>query len=219
YGLRPLNQIRGRIASLRAGSATRMGQGWPAEMRPLAGEIDALLTVREADMERARMRAGDLAHGLKTPLQALLGEAGRIRRIGAIDNAVAIEQIADAMRIHVERELARARIAAAAGGARADIAKTFERVRAVLNHTPDGRRIGWKTDLPEGVAVAMDPADLAEALGALAENAVRHARSEVLIAARPEDGRVRITIADDGGGVPEEHLGRIAQRGRRLDER
>lgn len=82
YGLKPLKHIRERVVALRAGSAARMGEAWPHEMRPLAAEIDALLAAREADIARARTRAGDLAHGLKTPLQALFGETERIRRGG-----------------------------------------------------------------------------------------------------------------------------------------
>lgn len=219
YGLRPLKRIRGRVAALRGGRATRMGEAWPIEMRPLAGEIDALLAAREADIARARTRAGDLAHGLKTPLQALLGEAERVRQGGDRRAAAAIEEIADTMRAHVERELARARAAAVATRAGTDVATTVRRIHAVLSRTPDGQRLGWQIDVPDGLSAVIDPADLAEALGALAENAARHARSFVLIAAEEEGGRVRITIRDDGLGVPEDRLAEIGQRGRRLDER
>ena len=219
YGLRPLKRIRERVAVLRAGGAARMGEAWPAEMRPLAGEIDALLAAREADIARARTRAGDLAHGLKTPLQALLGEAERLRRGGETRAAATIEEIADAMRAHVERELVRARAAAAASNASADVAATVARIHAVLGRTPDGQRLRWRIAVSDGLIAAIDPADLAEALGALAENAARHARAEVAIDAREEGGRVRIAIRDDGPGVPEDRLADIRQRGRRLDER
>lgn len=219
YGLKPLGRIRDRVGALRAGRAARMGPAWPAEMRPLANEIDALLAAREADIDRARMRAGDLAHGLKTPLQALLAETQRLRQHGEVRAASAIEEIADTMRVHVERELALARAAAAAGHARADVERTVTRLHAVLSRTPDGRDLDWKIAVPPNLAAAIDPADLAEALGALAENAARHARSQVSIVARRQGDRVRITIADDGGGVPDDRLAEIARRGRRLDER
>lgn len=98
------------------------------------------------------------------------------------------------------------------------MAKTLARIHAVLGRTPDGRRLGWRIAVAQGLAAAIDPADLAEALGALAENAARHARSEVSIAAREEGGRVYVTIADDGPGVPQDRLAEIGRRGRRLDE-
>ncbi len=219
YGLRPLRRIHERVTALRAGQATRMGGAWPSEVHLLASEIDALLGAREADIARARARAGDLAHGLKTPLQALLGEAERLRGSGERSAADAIEEIADAMRIHVDRELARVRTVAASGGARADVATTVARVHAVLSRTPDGQKADWRFAVPADLGVAVDPADLAEALGALAENAARHARSVVTIQAQEVGGYVRITIVDDGPGVPEEQLEHISRRGRRLDER
>lgn len=143
YGLRPLRRIRERVAALRGGHATRMGEAWPAEVRPLASEIDALLAAREADLARARTRAGDLAHGLKTPLQALLGEAEQLKQRGNACAAVAIEEIAETMRAYVERELARSRAASAVGHAGADVAKTVERIQSVLGRTPDGRELRW----------------------------------------------------------------------------
>lgn len=219
YGLRPLKHIRQRVAALRAGRAARMGDAWPAEMIPLAGEIDALLEAREADLERARARAGDLAHGLKTPLQALLGEAERLRQSGGTRAASAIEEIADTMHTHVERALVRARAAGAGGNPAADVAGVVARIHAVLKRTPAGESLNWRISIPDELAfVAMDPTDLAEALGALAENAARHARRKVAITAAQKGDRVRIRIADDGPGVPAESLTEIGQRGRRLDE-
>lgn len=218
YGLRPLKRIGARIAALRSGEAQRMGQTWPAEMLPLAAEIDALSAAREADIARARTRAGDLAHGLKTPLQALIGEAGRLREEGAAGHAAAIEEIARSMRAHVDRELARARSAAVVGQARADVAKTVAGIHAVLSRTPDGQRVRWTIAVPGGMIAAIDSADLAEALGALAENAARHARTAVTIEAVAEAGRIEIAVRDDGGGVPDGWLSDIARRGWRFDE-
>lgn len=218
YGLRPLKRIGARVSALRAGRAMRMGETWPTEMLPLVSEIDALLAAREADIVRARSRARDLAHGLKTPLQALLGEAGRLRGRGETQAAAAIEEIAGAMRAHVERELARAQAAAVTGRASANVAKAIEGIHAVLSRTPDGQRVRWLIAAPPGLTAAIDPADLAEALGALAENAARHARVVITIAAKEEGRHVRISISDDGPGVPEVWLSDIAQRGRRLDE-
>lgn len=213
YGLRPLRRIRERVASLRGGQSTRMGEAWPAEMRPLAREIDALLAAREADIARARTRAGDLANGLKTPLQALLGEAEQLRQHSNTCAAHAVEEIAETMRAHVERELARTRAASAVGHAGANVATTVKRIHSVLGRTPDGRNLRWHVAVADNLSVAIDPAE------ALAENAARHAKSKVTIKAAEEDARVRIMIDDDGGGVPNDRLAHLGQRGRRLDER
>ena len=217
-GLRPLRGLGGRVADLRAGRAARMGADWPSEVRPVAAEIDALLAARAAETERARTRAADLAHGLKTPLQALMGEAARLRTEGAESRADGIEDIARAMRRTVDRELARARTAARATDARADPAEVIDRLIAVLRRTPDGAAHRWHNDVRPGAFVAIHEADLAEALGALAENAARHARHGIVFRAEMPDGRLRLTVADDGPGIPAAERAALTRRFARADE-
>jgi len=110
-GLRPLTAVRHRLASIGEGKARRLGEAFPDEILPLAAEVDALLEARDRQIEMARARAGDLAHGLKTPLQVLVGDVERLRKKGETDIADEIDHVATAMRRHVDRELARARIA------------------------------------------------------------------------------------------------------------
>lgn len=218
-GLSPLGRLGTRVSALRRDRAARMGAAWPREVQPLASELDGLLAEREADVENARGRAGDLAHGLKTPLQALLGEAGRLRARGDATAAAGIEEVAGAMRAHVERELARARTAARARAARADAGTVIDRVVRVLRRTPDGERLDWRLDLQEDLTLAIDEADLAEALGALAENAARYAKARVKVTAGAEgEATARISIVDDGPGLPPERLSSMMTRGPRADE-
>ena len=218
-GLRPLAKVRRRLAAIRAGTATRLGDDVPAEVRPLVAEVDALLAAREADVARARARAGDLAHGLKTPLQVLAGDVDRLRAAGQDDLADEVAVVAAAMRRHVERELARARLAGAT--ARADagahLATVARGIVAVVRRTPDGARLAWAEDVPEDVVARIDPDDLAEAVGNLMENAARHARSSVSVAARRDGDKVEVLVRDDGAGIPPERLSEVLRRGVRLD--
>lgn len=218
-GLRPLRGLGARVAALRAGETQRMGADWPREVRPVATEIDALLEAREVEMERARSRAADLAHGLKTPLQALMGEAARLRDTGAMRQAAAIEDTANSMRRTVDRELARARTAARDSDTCADAARAAERLIAVLRRTPDGGRLTWDQGIASGVFVALHESDLAEALGALAENASRHARSKVILSATRKGAQVSIAVADDGPGIPATERDALMLRHVRADER
>ncbi|MDE3080422.1 MAG: HAMP domain-containing histidine kinase [Paracoccaceae bacterium] len=216
-GLRPLATVGARVAAIRSGESARLGADFPVEVRPLASEVDALIAAREDDVIRARTRAGDLAHGLKTPLQALYGEAGRLRDHGEDASASAIEQIADMMHRHVDRELTRARIAATAPAAHSDLAAVMGRVLSVVRRTPEGKRIDWDVRIPEGLSARIDADDLTEALGALTENAARHARSRVSVhTLRLADG-LRLTLADDGPGIPPDRLADLMRRGVRLD--
>ena len=217
-GLKPLRRVGAEVSALRDGRRRRMGGDWPQEVQPLAAELDALLTAREADVERARGRAGDLAHGLKTPLQALMGEAARLRAADQAQAAEGIEVVVATMRAHVDRELARTRIALHSRNARAGAAAVARSVVAVLQRTPGGQRLAWQVDVPDDLVLAIDAADLSEALGALAENAARHAAGRVEVGAVVMGAQARVTVRDDGPGLPADRRAAMMARGVRADE-
>lgn len=216
-GLRPLGAVRNRIAAIRGGKAQRLGDAFPDEILPLTTEVDALLAAREAQIASARARAGDLAHGFKTPLQVLFGDVERLREKGETGLAMQIEEVARTMQRHVEHELARTRIAAAGPQARARIADVLESIVAVVVRTPAGSRLGWSITGAEKSVGRIDPDDLAEAVGNLVENAARHARTKVSIVVQAKDQLTTITVADDGPGIPPELLDDVRARGGRLD--
>ncbi len=216
-GLRPLAAVRARLAGMQAGTERRMGDAFPDEIRPLAAEVDALIAAREAQVERARARAADLAHGLKTPLQVLSGDVDRLRERGERAIAADIEQVAAAMRRHVDRELARARLAAGGGDASADVAAVVDAVLAVVVRTPSGAALAWTTDIPEGSIARIDPDDLAEAVGNLVENAARHATSRVAVTCRVAGECLVLAVADDGPGIAADRIETALARGGRLD--
>src|SRR4029079_16423516 len=110
-GLRPLGAMRNALVAIRTGARRRLGSGYPDEVQPLAREIDSLLDARDVQLEKARARAADLAHGLKTPLQVLSGAAERLKKQGEVDAAGDIESITEDMQRHIERLLTRARLA------------------------------------------------------------------------------------------------------------
>ncbi|MGV1015546.1 MAG: sensor histidine kinase, partial [Methyloceanibacter sp.] len=74
-GLKPLKAMRQKLEAIGVGERRRLGTGFPDEVQPLASEIDSLLDQRDGQIDKARARAADLAHALKTPLQVLHGDA------------------------------------------------------------------------------------------------------------------------------------------------
>lgn len=218
-GLKPLDRILKRLAQVRGGQAQRLGRDFPGEVLPLVSEVDALLIRREADVEKARTRASDLAHGFKTPLQALMGEADRLRGKDMGDSAHAIEQIVGVMRQHIDRELARAHVSLRARHSAAPVDETVRGLVSVLSRTGAGQRITFRQEVPGELAVSAARGDLTEALGALMENAARHARSTVAISASARDGHVVIVLRDDGPGIPPDQIQALLQRGARADAR
>lgn len=217
-GLRPLSRIAQRVGKLADGSQARIGGGLPSEVMPLAAQLDRLLEDRDREMTRARHRAADLAHGFKTPLQALMGDAGQLRQRGETDIADSIELVATSMRRLVDRELARARIQSDRGSVSTDPSAVITKLLRVMQRMPKGAELDWTISAEPGLLTRIDADDLTEALGAVMENAMRHAATRVDLSIVPEGSQVAISIRDDGPGIPEQELARIQKRGERLDQ-
>jgi signal transduction histidine kinase len=145
-------------------------------------------------------------------------ETERLAAKGETAVAADISALAESMRRHVERELARARRAFPNRDTSASVRAAVERVIRVVERTPDAQRLDLSVDVAEGLAARIDADDLAEALGNLVENAARHARRELSIHARMEAGQVLIAISDDGAGIPLDRQAEALSRGGRLDQ-
>ncbi len=218
--LAPLRRIEAALAAIRAGRARRLEGRLPAELQPLALELNALLDHGEALIERARTHVGNLAHGLKTPLAVLHNEAER--GDGALAALVG-RQVAQMRRL-VDHHLARARAMATGQvlGARTevlpvlrDLARTLERIHADRHARG---RLAIEVVCPQGLAFRGARQDLEEMLGNLLDNACKWAAGRVRVEAGQQAGRLQVTIEDDGPGLPAERRALVLERGRRLDE-
>ncbi|MBR2536928.1 MAG: HAMP domain-containing histidine kinase [Hyphomicrobium sp.] len=216
-GLKPLSSISSRIAGIRTGSERRLGDDFPDEVQPLAREIDTLLDARDQQIARARTSAADLAHGLKTPLQVVLGGITHLKAKGETAIAGDLESAALMMQRHVERQLARARMQSISFASSADAAAVARQVISVLQRTPNGARLAWSIDIAPATFVRIHADDLAEALGGLLENAARHAKSSVVVNASRDGNRMKLSIADDGPGIPADKIAEAVRRGGRID--
>lgn len=219
-GLRPMRTVRGDLARLKASASARLPDPAVDDLRPLVEEINALADARERDLEQARRRAADLAHGLKTPLAALAAQSRRAREQGAGAAADGMERALSAIGSAIDSELARARIAAAgrATGASTGVLAVVERLLTVLEHTERGEQLAFAVEVPESFRLPVRADDLAELLGPVLENAVRYARRQVRVRAAPGASENFIGIEDDGPGIPADRIETALLRGGRLDE-
>jgi len=221
-GLRPLDALRRAVIDIRASRSRHLPAAAPAEVQPLVEEINALLDEQEREIERSRSRAADLAHGLKTPLAALAADVRRLKEQGEGAIARDIESLGEAMSRHVDRELARARARGAVrqrAGLSTALAPLVHSLIATLARTPSGARVVFEPHIADDLVMPFDRADLAEVLGNLLENAARHAKSRVCIAASAGPAGRTVTIEDDGRGIAPAARSRVVERGVRLDER
>jgi signal transduction histidine kinase len=218
-GLAPLELLRRGVLGIRGGQAQRLDDAYPDEVTPLVEEINELLQARDTMIERARAWTADLAHGLKTPLSALGADAQRLREAGQMDVADDLDELAQAMRRRVDRELIRARLRSAGSvvSQHADLVRVIQRILKTLVRTPHGEAIDWITHMPGHMPVAMREDDLTELLGNLLDNAGKWARERVWVTVVQGDC-VSLSIEDDGPGVPQEQLARLGERGLRLDQ-
>jgi signal transduction histidine kinase len=216
----PFQKLRERLADVREGRSTRLEGSYPAEVQPLVNDLNALLDHREQAVRRALARAGDLAHGLKTPLAVLAHEADRAGAAGAGETATAIEQQVARMRRQVDYHLAQARAAAsgAAPGARAGVLAAAEGLARAVRRLHAERGIAIELDLAPAHAVRGQMEDLEEMLGNLLDNACTFARSRVVVRSALDAGRIAITVDDDGPGLDPALREAVLQRGVRADE-
>ncbi len=220
-GLAPLDRLRAAIDAVRQGEQPRLAGTFPDEVQPLVEEVNALLEEREANTERARERASDLAHGLKTPLAALHGIALRVRDGGLGHDADLIDDLAFEMSKRVDYQMRLATLRLRAGAHRESTALNIAVIRTltVLKKTGRGAGLHWVAELPEDCNVDINRQDLMELLGVTLENAAKWAASRVLVRSTRMARAVRLEIVDDGPGVPAERLTQLGRRGKRLDER
>jgi len=218
-GLRPLDRLRHELDRLRRSPAARLSGRHPQEILPLTEAINAMAAAREADLGRARRRAADLAHSLKTPLAVVAAQSRRAREAGADAAADGIDRAVEAAGAALEAELARSRAAAARGASgEANPQQVAEGLVAVIERTEHGEAVIFTVDIDPALRLPIEDSDLAEMLGALVENAARHARRQVRIAGRRDGEDVVLAVEDDGPGMTEEAVARATQRGVRIDE-
>ena len=111
-GLSPISNLRERLADVHQGRERHVRGEYPSEVQPLVVDLNALLDARDASIARAQAKAGDLAHGLKTPLAVLNHEAEQARAAGHEALAATIGVDIQRMQKQIDYHLAQARAAA-----------------------------------------------------------------------------------------------------------
>jgi signal transduction histidine kinase len=219
-GLSPFAVLQERLTAVRDGRSARLEGDYPAEVEPLVDDLNRLLDERERRVARAVARAGDLAHGLKTPLAVLSQDVDRAEEAGQQELAASMRQQIERMRRQVEWHLAHAR-AAASGGSAGVSARVTDAAQALARtivrlHAERGLTIDVDGDADVTVRVPLE--DLEEILGNLIDNACKWARTRVAVSVSTVDRIVMIAVDDDGQGLEPSMRDRVLQRGVRADE-
>jgi len=219
-GFSPVGQLRERLADVREGRASRIEGSYPNEVRPLVEELNSLLTDREASVTRALTKAGDLAHGLKTPLAVLSQDASRARAAGQPDLSDSIDQQVTYMQRLVTFNLAQARAAASGPrlGTRTSLREVAEGMARTLRRLHAERDLSIDVDVAAEHVLRCQREDVEEMLGNVLDNACRAARRHVRLSSQAVETRVEIVVDDDGPGLEQSLRDQVLLRGVRADE-
>lgn len=212
-GLRPLFGVRHELQAMTKASDARLDvKEHPREIRPLTEAINRVAQQRAEDIVKARYRARDLAHALKTPLTALRLQIDSLPPDSAKEMMHSLSLVSGA----VEGELARTGSQNEVGKVAA--AQIVARVLAVVRRTPAGSHLKIQNNVPPDLEVPMSEESLIETLGAVIENAVRHARDRLEICGGVDSDARWLSVADDGPGIEQKLRDMALERGKRLDE-
>ncbi|HEY0140825.1 MAG TPA: ATP-binding protein [Thermoanaerobaculia bacterium] len=207
-GLMPLRDLRRRLAAVREGRTQRIEGEYPLEVQPLVDDLNALLDDRERAVVRARKTAGDLAHGLKTPL-AILGQ----------ESSPNVQQQVERMRRQIDYHLAHARATAAtAPGLHCDVLPSVEGLVRTMLRLHASRGVAIDVRVAPEHTIRGRREDLDEMLGNLLDNACKWARSRVVVTSTADGATIIIHVDDDGPGLDPSLRETVLQRGVRADE-
>jgi two-component system OmpR family sensor kinase len=205
---------------------TEVGQVGLA-LNNMLDNVEGALQARHDSEQRVRQFVADASHELRTPLASIRGYAELSRRErepvpASVTHALTrVESEALRMQGLVEDLLLLARIDAGRPLDREPVDLSLLAMDAVSDAhaaAPDHR---WELDLPdEPVEVTGDQARLHQVVANLLANARTHtpAGTRVVTSIEPDGGWVRVSVRDDGPGIPESLQRNVFQRFTRGDD-
>ena len=124
------------------------------------------------------------------------------------------------MRGAIDRHLSRARAAGgqARPGQRTEVEGVVDDLRYSLERVYRDRNLIIETGDLESRTFLGEREDLEEMLGNVMDNACKWTERRVVVDTASQDGRLVITVDDDGPGLPPEQAEQVLSRGTRLDE-
>lgn len=216
--LRPLETAREQIAQLQQGRRSQLDTQVPVELEPLVAQVNHLLAHTEDSLKRSRNALGNLGHALKTPLAVLLSVASSEQLKDHPHLSKLLREQLEHVQQRLNRELNRARLAGdALPGAMFDCDGELPGLLATLRMI-HGEHLDLRYHVAPGLQLPWDREDLLELLGNLLDNACKWADAEIVLSIDETATGYRLTVEDDGPGVPQAQRDQVFSRGTRLDE-
>jgi two-component system OmpR family sensor kinase len=219
--LEPLQRLTTQVKARRVDALDALPAArQPDEVQPLVLALNDLLGRLRSALERERAFMADAAHELRTPLTALYLQLGMLARAsGEAERAAAMSTLSAGVQraIHlVEQMLALARQEPRAESQRVPVRldELAREIVAELVPLADAGRIDLGVAAAQPATIAADPEALRTLLRNLVDNAVRYtpAGGRVDVTVESTAGEARLTVSDDGPGIPPEERKRVFDR-------
>lgn len=223
-GLRPLATLGARMSRVTARSLDQRlsSPNAPAEISSLVGSFDAMLDRLEAAFAVLSQASAELAHELRTPLHVLRqrlevaisrtrsAEEYREILVSSLDDLERLRRMTDDMLFLARTEDPRSSVDLEPLA----IAGELVAVEEFLDAAAADAGITLETDAPSDLRVVADRMLVRRALVNLVTNSLRHtpAGGRVRLIAEAGSTGVRVSVEDDGAGIPEELLPRVFDR-------
>jgi two-component system sensor histidine kinase PhoQ len=215
--LRPLRQIEDEISDIEEGKRRELSDGFPDELTAVARNMNLLIGSERARSERYRNTLGNLAHSLKTPLAAIRAVLSE-QQPGDVSNRIEeqIERMNDIVTYQLRKPatLASDHLGLAPVTVDTELSRLVEGLRKVYKD----KNPQIELDVEAGVLFRGDIGDFMELAGNLLDNACKWCQTRVQLRMRHSHGGLRMTVSDDGPGIPREVADLLVKRGMRLDE-
>jgi len=219
--LRPVERMRSRATAITASGdpSGRLPNPGTDELSSLAETINAMLASIERSVERQRRFVADAAHELRTPLAGLTAALEIAKQHPDVPRDALIGELL-AGHHRLSRTLNDLLVLAALDGRAQEKTMPVDLAGVV---TDCSRR-----SAPEGVCLRAGPLERAVVLGSelqlsrmvtnLVDNALRYTRGHVELSVTTSRGWARVSVTDDGPGIPGPDRGRVWDRFVRLDD-
>lgn len=218
--LRPLNELSRQMGERRPDDLAPVPAAAVAELQPVVSGLNGFLSRLKEAIAALQSFSGNANHQIRTPITVARTQIGLARR--ATDAAARSAALAEAETALIRTETVLARLLRLArlqsSGAPLQTA-SFDLARALRDLTADhvpaamtaGIDLGYSG--PDRLAIRSDEVLLAELVGNLIDNALRHgaAGTAVTVTLSDHAGRPVIGVASDGPAIDAARLDHIAQ--------
>jgi signal transduction histidine kinase len=222
----PIEKITATAQALRSGSRdARTGLDGEDEIAVLGRTFDDMADAIEADRQMERRLTADVAHELRTPLQAIQATVEAMQdgvlpadeeRLGVVrDETVRLARLADGILelTRLERGSMPFKLE------RIDVAEPVRAAVDAIEALTESRDLALSVDVADRVFVNADKDRIQQAVGNLLSNAARYTPpgGRISIALRAESGQAVIEVTDTGIGVSADDMPMLFSRFWRAD--